>query len=244
MKKRKLNIKPPALRMPVWKGPLLSRKGRIVRNLLLSILAALMLYIAMGFPPYTVGGMVDRMERRFLLPDLEPVFVLEDPHTYSSDHLPGRHYTYIIARAGESDYLAFQYDTHLWSSELFVSRPPVLEQGAFCAARIGTIYAAAPAMAKAASATAVVQTRNETFTFSGERLGDEVFGFFYRTEEPNLETAVDFAYREDFQSGPNGYSYSLQNVEVPVLVTLYDEGGKTLDTFDLTVSTMDICSWY
>ena len=241
---KRLHIKRPSFRLPVWKGPRLNRKARIVRNLLLSALAALVLYAALDFPPYTVDGMMDRMRRNYLLPDLEPVYVLEDYHTYDSDHLPGRHYTYIIARSGE-DYLAFQYDTHLWISELFVARSPVLSEGSICAARIGVLYAAAPAMASAASATAEVETRSETFILEGEWLSEEVFGFPYRNGNgPDLETAVDFAYRENYQSGPNGYSYSLEKADIPVTVTLYDEAGEILDTLSLTVSTYDIHSWY
>lgn len=48
------------IRRPVWRGPRLSRKARTVRNLTLSALAAAVLYVALGFPPYTVNGMVDR----------------------------------------------------------------------------------------------------------------------------------------------------------------------------------------
>lgn len=238
------HIKRPAFRLPVWKGPRLNRRARIVRNLLLSALAVILLYAALGFPPYTVDAMMDRMRRRYLLPDLEPVYVLKDPHTYSSDHLPGRHYTYIIAQSGE-DYLAFQYDTHLWSSKLSSARFPVLSQGTFCAARIGVIYAASPAMQEAAAATAAVETRTETFLLEGERLGGELFGFPYRNgTEPDLDAAVDRAYREDVHIGPNSSSYSLEHAEIPVTVTLYDEDGEALGALHLTVSTYDICSWY
>lgn|GEM_PF-5420635 len=241
---KQLHIKRPVLRLPVWKGPRLSRKTRIVRNLLLSVLSAAVLYAAMDFPPYTVDAMMDRMRRNYLMPDLEPVYVLEDSHTYSDDHFPGRHYTYIIARSGE-DYLAFQYDTHLWSSELFVARSPVLSEGSFCAARIGVLYAAAPAMANAATATAAVETLTETFVLEGERLSGEVFSFPYRNGTgPDLSTAVDFAYLENYQSGPNGYSYSLEKADIPVTVTLYDDAGRIQDTLSLTVSTYDINSWY
>ena len=61
------------IRRPIWRGPRLSRKARIVRNLTLSALAAAVLYAALGFPPYTVIGMVYRMARRYLLSYLKPV---------------------------------------------------------------------------------------------------------------------------------------------------------------------------
>ena len=236
------------IRRPVWRGPRLSRKARIVRNLTLSALAAAVLYAALGFPPYTVNGMVDRMARRYLLPDLKPVYVLKDRRHYGSDILPGRRFTYIIARSGE-DYLAFQYNTYLWSSELFFSRDPVLAEGAYCAARAGTLYAASPAMSGAATATAAVETKYETFTLEGERLSEEVFGFPYRNGNgPDLYTAVDFAYRKDSYAhtyeGGTVTGYTRVDADLPVTVTLYDEVGKALDTLRLTVSTSEITGWY
>lgn len=236
------------IRRPIWRGPRLSRKARTVRNLTLSALAAAVLYAALGFPPYTVNGMVDRMARRYLLRDLKPVYVLKDPRHYDGDLLPGRRYTYIITRSGE-DYLAFQYSTYLWSSELFSSRYPVLAEGAYCAARAGILYAASPVMSGAATVTAAVETKYETFTLEGERLSGEVFGFPYRNGRgPDLYTAVDFAYREDSYShtyeGGTVSGYTLVDEDLPVTVTLYDETGKALDTLYLTVSTRDITSWY
>lgn len=246
MKRR--SIRPPALRLPVWKGPRLSRKARILRNLVLSLLAGVVLYVAMGCPPYTVKGMVDRMARQYLLPNLKPVYVVKDSYKYDSDYLWGRHYTYIIARSGE-DYLAFQYNTHLWESGLFVARFPVLSQDAFCAARMGVLYAAAPGIRDAAFATATVETTRRTFTYTGERLGDEVFGFSYKEDQgPDLETAVDAEYREDEYSytgqGGTVSGYTRVDADLPVTVTLYGEQGEVVDTLHLTVSTTDIVSWY
>ena len=53
----------------------LNRKQKIVRNLLACGLLGLAVYAMLGFPPYTVRGMLDRVERRYLLSDLEPLLV-------------------------------------------------------------------------------------------------------------------------------------------------------------------------
>jgi hypothetical protein len=187
--------------------------------------------------------MVDRMRRQYLLPNLEPVYVLRDSRRYDSDLLPGRHLTYIIARSG-TDYLSFQYDTYLWNSDLR-AWDTEFSENAFCAARRGMLYAASPAMAQASSAAAVVETKHETFTLEGRRLGGEVFGFAYETDSgANLKTAVDAAYRTEVQYTPNAYSYTIEDADLPVTVTLYAADGRVIDALHLTVSAQDITRWF
>ena len=42
----------------------LTRGQKTLRNALLCILLAALVYAMLGFPPYTVRGMLDRVERR------------------------------------------------------------------------------------------------------------------------------------------------------------------------------------
>ena len=53
----------------------LTRGQQTVRNLILCVLLGTLSYTALGFPPYTVQGMLDRVERQYLLSGLEPLLV-------------------------------------------------------------------------------------------------------------------------------------------------------------------------
>ena len=76
------------------------RRGqKTVRNLALCALLGALVYTMLGFPPYTVRGMLDRVERLYLLSDLEPVLVVRDSWRYSNNFLP-HHVTHLIARTG------------------------------------------------------------------------------------------------------------------------------------------------
>ena len=62
----------------------LNRKQKILRNLLVCGLLGLVVYILLGFPPYTVRGMLARIERDYLVPDLEPILVDRTEFRYST----------------------------------------------------------------------------------------------------------------------------------------------------------------
>ena len=229
----------------------LNRTGKIIRNLLVCLLLWLGVWTLLRFPPYTLEGMCRRVQQEYLLEELEPVYVLREPHKYTDDVM-NRMYTFVIARTGDA-YISFQYDQYLLQNQRRYTRQADLEKGALCMARMGTMYVAGPVQ-KAVSATAVVETTGKTFTLEGQRLGDEVFGFDYVNEnhkysypedpvpleKMDLLNAVELWYWNELEDGGR----SLRHEEIPCTVTLYDEAGAVLDTLELEVETYDVYSHY
>lgn len=235
----------------------LNRKQKIFRNLLVSLLALVLAWAADGFPPYTVAGMCRRAERQYLLEEVEPLYVLNNQIDYSGEWLD-THCTYVLAKAGET-YLEFQYERHLLQGHFTEPRSSRgnIAKGALCAARNGILYVAGP-LADAASAKAVVTVKGDVpgkpasmnFTFAGERLAEEVFGFSYYEGDARfhsfdfdgeydlIEAAWDY-HSTTYYGGGRG----LNHVEMPCTVTLYDEAGAVLDVWKLTIGTYDINSW-
>ena len=235
-----------------------NRGRKTVRNFLLVLLMIFLVYASQGFPPYTVRGMCRRVSHDFLLGELEPLYVQRDwLHPSSNRYL---RYTTVAARSGET-YTIFRYrDGLLGSQRDWGSSGAVLGEGAVCRARNGTIYAAGP-FEEAVSAVAEVRAERtlktsgrvmgRTFTLEGTRLADQVFAFSYGTAdyfgsqdedraygEMSLEELVDLWYRRPL----NKLGYAEANADLPCTVTLYDEAGEALETFDLTVTTDQILS--
>ena len=88
----------------------MSRGQRTARNLALCALLGALVYTMLGFPPYTVRGMLDRVERLYLLSDLEPVLVEKSSMRYDGDLL-AHHTTYLIARTGDT-YVSTEFTRH------------------------------------------------------------------------------------------------------------------------------------
>ena len=235
----------------------LNRKQKILRNLLVCLLLALATYAALGFPPYTVEAMCRQVQRDYLLPELEPVYVLKEKHEYSGDWVY-RHFTFLIARCRDT-YVSFLYDRHLLQNERQYAREVAIGEGALCMARAGTMYVAGD-FKDVCSAAAVVRADNGTryrdFTLQGEKLGEEGFGFdvtggkgesalfFWQEgdeEEMSLAEIANYWYRR-YDSSGNGYG--LLHASLPVTVTLYDERGEVMNTLSLSVETYDLHSWY
>ena len=166
----------------------LNRKQKIVRNLLMCGLLWLAVYAMLGFPPYTVRGMLDRVERRYLLSDLEPLLVERSSRKYSNQFYKD-HDTYLLAKSGDT-YLHTMYTRSLLRVRPEYGRYLKMGHGALCTARDGTMYVAGP-FRTAVSATAEVTAQKTTqyytqstdtwetvlgesctFTFQGERLGE------------------------------------------------------------------------
>lgn len=78
----------------------LNRKQRILRNLAVCLVLWLTTYAALDFPPYTVRGMLDRLERECFLSDLE-LLVTEDISRSSTDW-HDIHDIYLLARTGDT----------------------------------------------------------------------------------------------------------------------------------------------
>lgn len=182
----------------------LNRKQKILRNLLVSGLLGLVVYILLGFPPYTVRGMLARIERDYLLPDLEPILVDRTEYRYSTGFWNETEYnTYLLARAGDDTYLCTMYSRRFLKVRAEYRRNLKMGKGALCTARDGTLYVAGP-FGDVASATVevtaqkttryytqstdtyeVVRGESRTFTLQGEKAGEEVFAFQYREEGHN-----------------------------------------------------------
>lgn len=232
-----------------------NRGRRTVRNFLLILLMAFLIYASQGFPPYTVKGMCRQTSHDLLLGELEPLYVQRDWWHYTTNRY--RRYTTVAARSGET-YTIFRYrDGLLGSHRDWGSSGAVVGEGAVCRARNGTIYAAGP-FEEAASAVAEVRAERtlettgrvmgRTFTLEGTRLAEQVFAFSYETDrfvpadedraygEMSLEELVDLWYRRP----PDKLAY--ENADLPCTVTLYDAAGEALETFDLTVTTDQIRS--
>ena len=50
-----------------------NRKQKTVRNLLVCTLLGTAAYVLLGFPPYTTGQKLDRLERQYMLEDMNVV---------------------------------------------------------------------------------------------------------------------------------------------------------------------------
>ena len=173
-------------------------------------------------------------------------------------------YTTVAARCGEP-YTIFRYaDGLLGSHRDWSDLSPVFGEGAVCVARGGKIYAAGP-FAEAATAVAVVRAEKppapngnvecREFTLEGERLADQVFVFPYETDYSSFEgehmgeedlvlpAVVEMWYRKPAPNADPGLYY-FENKDLPCTVTLYSETGEALETFDLTVTTEGIRSWW
>lgn len=186
----------------------LNRKQKILRNLLVCGLLGLAVYAMLDFPPYTVRGMLARIEREYLLPDLEPILVERKDREYSNKMFKW-HDTYLLARAGDDTYLYTMYSRRLLKVRAEYGRNLKMGKGALCTARDGTLYVAGP-FGDVASATAevtaqkttqyytqstdtreIIRGETRTFTLQGEKAGEELFTFQYRGEETHSRWNLD-----------------------------------------------------
>ena len=232
----------------------LTRGQRIVRNLLVSLLLGVLLYVLLWFPPYTVRGMLGRVERRYLLSDLEPVLVEWRSLRYSNELLPHQ-FIYLIARSGET-YIATEFSRHglevqaEWRSLLTMSR------NALC---MGLDVAGEFADAASASAEVTAQrtTRmydpdteeyeliigeRKTFTYQGGKASDALFAF--RLRETGWDSGgLEEVSREWYSArviGDTSGARGILHRDLPVRVTLYDEAGGILDTLELAIDNYEL----
>ena len=239
-----------------------NRGKKTVRNFLLALLLVFLIYASQGFPPYTVKGICRQVRHDYLLGELEPLYVQRDWRHPSANRY--ERYTTVAARCGET-YTIFRYaDGLLGSHRDWSDLSPVFGEGAVCVARGGKIYAAGP-FAEAATAVAVVRAEKppapngnvecREFTLEGERLANQVFVFPYETDYSSFEgehmgeedlvlpAVVEMWYRKPAPNADPGLYY-FENKDLPCTVTLYSETGEALETFDLTVTTEGIRSWW
>lgn len=243
----------------------LNRGQKTVRNLTLCALLGVLIYTMLGFPPYTVQGMLDRVERQYLLSDLEPVLVERDSWRYGNDFL-AHHVTYLIARTGDT-YVSTDFTRHGLEVRPEYRRSLNMSCGALCMGLNGTLYVAGD-FANAASAsvevTACRTTRTyvpeteeyeltlgekKTFAYQGEKVSDALFSFYYREDDPDtwgawgpnigLEGAARNWYSV-YSKGASDGSRGILHADLPVRVTLYDGEGGTLDTLDLSIDNYEL----
>ena len=237
----------------------LTRGQRTVRNLLVSLLLGVLLYVLLWFPPYTVRGMLERVERRYLLSDLEPVLVERRSLRYSNELLPHQ-FIYLIARSGET-YIATEFSRHglevqaEWRSLLTMSR------NALCMGLDGTLYVAGE-FADAASASAEVTAQRttrmydpdteeyeliigerKTFTYQGGKASDALFAFRLREGTGWDSGGLEEVSREWYSArviGDTSGARGILHRDLPVRVTLYDEAGGISDTLELAIDNYEL----
>lgn len=239
----------------------LNRGQKTIRNLLLCGLLGVLIYAMLGFPPYTVRGLLGRVERQYLLSDLEPVLVERKSIRYDNEFFAW-HTTYVLARTGGNTYLCTNSSRHgpaVWTE---YRRNAKMSQGPICMGLDGTLYVAGD-FQNAASASVEITARRtnrtyypdtgeytlatgkeETFAYQGEKVNGEVFSFRYREGEGDawgsytgLEAAANEWY-SGYVKGDEGRS--ILHADLPVKVTLYDEAGGVLDTLELSVDNYEL----
>lgn len=235
-----------------------NRKQKVLRNLLLCVLLGTAAYVLLGFPPYTTGQKLDRLEGTYMLEGLQTVYQETQRHR-RDDQWFGRWYTLVIARSPQGDYVTSSWEQGGLKVQEDVW-PDKIGRSGLCRVWGNRLYAAADGLRGAASATMEVETKKQTFTLEGQRVADGVFSFSYLSPDhaydhyahnqdyppgPELDLldAVDLWYWE--KSGP--FSYSMDGgQELLCTVTARDEAGETLPQVELTleVHELDVQTYY
>ncbi len=238
----------------------LSRSGKCLRNLLLSLLLGFLLAAWLQFPPLTVGGMCRQMGRELLITTPEPIYVVKGDDPWLANFKN----TYVIARSGDS-YMTFLYKRPSLGvyrrSDLYrttVSNDPTLT---YYAGRLylvgplpeGTVSARAEAtvqrtdVCQNADGSYAEPEYGETrvFPLNGELTAEGVlsflvqelpFGPFDTSGSFTLRDAARKWYRILRESG-NVTLTSTLYAEIPVQISLLDASGAVLDTLDLSIDT-------
>lgn len=239
----------------------LNREQKTARNLVLCALLGALVYALLGFPPYTIRGMLDRVERQYLLSDLEPVLVEKSSRRYSNDFFPW-HTTYLLARTGDT-YVCTSSSRHLLGVWPERYRYLKMNREALCTAIDGTLYVAG-SFEEAVSATAEVTLERttqvydpeteecettygeqRTYAYQGEKVNSQVFSFRYREEgdfRHDYTSLISLAsqWYRFYRKGEGGYS--ILHADVPVKVTLYGGDGEVLETLEQTVDNYEFDS--
>lgn len=242
-----------------------NREQKTIRNLILCALLGALVYVMLGFPPYTVRGMLDRVERQYLLSDLEPVLVEKSSLRYDN-HFLARHTTCLIARTGDT-YVSTEFTRRGLEVQTEYRRGLTMSRGALCTAVNGTLYVAGD-FAEAASASVEVTAQRttrrydpeteeyeltlgeeKTFSYQGEKVSDALFSFYYREGDPDTRGAwgvntglegAAYNWYSVYYKGASGGGRGILHRDLPVKVTLYDEAGGVLDTLELTIDNYEL----
>lgn len=241
----------------------LNRGQKTARNLILCGLLGALIYAMLGFPPYTVRGMLDRVERAWLLSDLEPLLVERKSFRYSGDLVPWRT-TYVLARTGDT-YVCVSASRHFLEVWPERGRNLKMSRGTLCTAIDGNLYVTG-SFAGAASAAAEVTLERitqvydpdteecettfgekRTYTYPGEKVNDGVFRFRYRGEGESRHdytslTSLSSQWYRRYQKGDLYGGYGILHADIPVKVTLYGQDGDVLETLELRVDNYEFDS--
>lgn len=243
----------------------MSRGQKTVRNLILCALLGALVYAMLGFPPCTVRGMLDRVERQYLLSDLEPVLVEKNSRRYDN-HFLAQHTTCLIARTGDT-YVSTEFTRRSLEVETEYRRGLTMSRGALCTAMDGTLYVAGDFTEAASASVEVTAQRTtrvydpeteeyeltlgeeKTFSYQGEKISDNLFSFYYREDDPDtwgvwgpsigLEGAA-YRWYSAYTKGDRDGGRGILHADLPVKVTLYDEAGGVLDTLELSIDNYEI----
>lgn len=245
----------------------MNRGGKILRNLLLSILLALLVYALLDFPPYTIEGMLDRMEQEYLLSDLEPVVARSKSCKFGNETF-ANHTTFLLARTGDS-YVTGVFERTALEVSHWVNREPGLQKGTLCTAFNGTIYVAGDFTDVVSASVEVTAQRTTqlyeqlgsekseliygektTFTYPGIKLNDAVLAFTYQEEGigpgawgPNtgLEGAA-YNWYSSLTKGEGGRG--ILHADLPVTVTLYGRDGEAAGALELSIDNYELYAWW
>lgn len=223
-----------------------NRKQRVIRNLLLSVLLGLAAYALLGFPPYTTGQKLDRLEREFMLEDLEPVYVQTGRHR-RADQLFGSWYTLVMARSPQGNYVSegweqsgLKIEESMWERNL--------GEKSICQVWGDAFYVAADALRNAVCATAVVETKYRTFTLEGQPVEEGVFSFAYLVPDHDYNrfahgqridpgTEIDLLDAVELWYWENNV---LVSQDLSCTVTARDQAGKVLGELELSLDVMEL----
>ena len=243
----------------------LNRGQKTIRNLLLCALLGALVYAMLSFPPCTVRGMLDRVERQYLLSDLEPVLVEKSSRRYTGNFL-AQHTTCLIARTGDT-YVSTEFTRRGLEVQTEYRRGLTMSRGALCTAMDGTLYVAGDFKSAASASVEVTAQRTsrtydpeteeyelalgqrKTFAYPGEKVSDSLFSFYYREEDPDdwgvwgrktgLEGAA-YDWYSVYTKGDSSGGRGVLHADLPVKVTLYDEAGGVLDTLELSIDNYEL----
>lgn len=175
----------------------LTRKGKILHNLLLALLLWGLGWALLGFPAYTAQGMCRQMARTLLLPELQPVLYQQFKPRSRMNEKESCHL--VLARSGET-YVGFCYAQRGLRSGLDYRRPVKMDHGAVALPFRGTLYLAGDfAQAEGAELCMRIQpvsqyldaegevvetvyAEERQLRFAGEKAGEELFTFRYRDD--------------------------------------------------------------
>lgn len=240
----------------------LTRRSRLLCDLLAALCLGLLALAQWQFPPFTVHGMCREVGRMLLMTTPETIYVeqeLSPRYNGSRDW-----HTTVIARSGDT-WVGFQYGrSGLRPWELRYPTPFALEKGPMVLSANGKLYLAGdfPAEAVAVRGEAIATPTKRTFLadgtwtekeygepvvfpLAGEAVAEGVFLLPYQDSDRYGDATEDIQLgqfiRENYMElSELSTGYAIAHEEVPLTFTLLDADGRELQTLHLTLGTYDL----